>query len=79
MGLLALRLHEGKHHAGLGAVGDHPDEVEEEALTHGQGIALLGFVEVAGTAVRGYLRVAGLDDVTGVLEVPELALLSSAV
>ena len=32
MGLLALRLHDGKHHAGFGAVGDHADDVEEEAF-----------------------------------------------
>ncbi len=29
MGLVALRLHDGKHHAGFGAVGDHPDDVED--------------------------------------------------
>ena len=74
MGLLALRLHDGKHHAGLGAVGDHADDVEEEALARRQGVELFGFVEVAGPAVPGHPPAAGLDDLAGALEVPDFAL-----
>ena len=71
MELVALRLHDGKHHAGFGKVGDHPDDVEEEALARGQGIELPGFVEVAGPAVLGHLPAAGPDDFADVLEVPD--------
>ena len=45
IGLFALRCDERGHHAGLGAVGDHADDVEEQAFGHGQGVELLGFGE----------------------------------
>ena len=65
---------EGLHHAGLGAVCDHSDDVEEQALVDGQGVERLVFGEVGGANMGGEAAAGCLEFVDFQVQFGEFAL-----